>query len=79
MRAIASGIGNPLAGFLLGHHVIKPGLQVISYRRYGVLGIEERKGVLDLAAVGAQLVRGHCRQGVFRLVYSRRWAWDYGG
>jgi hypothetical protein len=50
-------MGNPLAGFLLGHHVIKPGLQAISYRRRGMLGIEERKGVLDLAAVSAQLMR----------------------
>ena len=28
-----SGIGDPLAGLLLGDRVIKPGLQVISYRR----------------------------------------------
>ena len=74
-----SGTGDPLAGFLLGHHVIKPGLQAISYRRDGVLGIEERKGVLDLAAVGAQLIRGQCVQGVLRLADSRRWAWGYGG
>jgi hypothetical protein len=74
-----SGIGDPLAGLLLGDRVIKPGLQVISYRRYGMLGIEERDGFLDLAAVAAQLVRGHGGQGVLRLVYLRRWAWGYGG
>jgi len=72
-------MGNPLAGFLLSHHVIKPGLQAIPYRRYRVLSIEEHKGVLDLASVGAQLIRGHRGQGVLRLVHLRRWARGYGG
>jgi hypothetical protein len=74
-----SAIGDPLAGFLLGHYVIKPGFQAVSYRRYGVLDIEERKGVLKLAAVGVQLIGGHRVQGVLRLVDLRRWAWGYGG
>jgi hypothetical protein len=74
-----SGTGDPLAGFLLGYCVIQPGLQAVSYRRYGVLGIEEREGVLELAAVGKQLIRGHRGQGMLRLVDLRRWAWGYGG
>jgi hypothetical protein len=54
-------------------------LQDISYRRYGLLGIEEREGILDLVTVGAQLIGGHGRQGVLRLVHVRRWARGYGG
>jgi hypothetical protein len=50
-------MGDPLAGFLFGYHVIEPGLQAVSDRRDGVLGVEEREGVLELAAVGAQRPR----------------------
>ncbi len=74
-----SGTGDPLAGFLFGQHVIEPALQALSYRRDGVLGVEERKGVLELAAVGAQLIRRQCMEGVLRLADSRQWAWCYGG
>jgi hypothetical protein len=72
-------MGDPFAGFLFGYHVIEPGLQAVPDRRDGVLGVEEREGVLELAAVGAQLIRRQCMDGVLRLADSRRWAGGDGG
>jgi hypothetical protein len=44
-------------------------LQVTSYCRYGVLAVEERDRVLELAAEVAQLERGQRVEGVFQRVY----------
>jgi hypothetical protein len=40
----------PIPRVLLGFHVIEPGLQSAAGRRHGFLPVEERDGVLKLAA-----------------------------
>jgi hypothetical protein len=71
--------GEPGAVVFFGEYVIKPGLEVIACRESRVLGAEERDGVLELAAVGAQLEGGQRVQGVPGLVYSRWRAWGHDG
>jgi hypothetical protein len=72
-------MGEPGAGFLFGGDGVEGGVQVIPCRRYGMLPIEERDRVLELAAEVAQLERCQCVQGVFREVYCWRLAWGDGG
>jgi hypothetical protein len=60
--------GDPGAGFLLGGDGVEAGLQVISCRRDGSCGVEERDRVLQLAAVVAQLVCCEGVQGMLRLL-----------
>jgi hypothetical protein len=48
-------MGEPFAGFLFGGDGVEGGVQVIPYRRYGILGVEERDRVLQLATEVAQL------------------------
>jgi len=57
---------------LLSQHVIKPGLKVIPYCGDGVAAVEERNGILRLAAVIAQFVGGQRRQGLLRLANKDR-------
>jgi hypothetical protein len=61
-------MGEPGAGFLFGGDGVEDGLQLIPHPRYGILLVEERDRVLELAAVVAKLVRGQCVQGVFRRI-----------
>src|ERR1039457_1763864 len=63
--------GELVAVVLLGYHAVKSGLQAGPYRRYGVLGAEERDGVFELAAVVAELECGQCVQGMLRRIYCR--------
>jgi hypothetical protein len=47
----------PGAVFMLGYHLIQPGLQVTTRGWYEIHGVKERDGALKLAAVVAQLER----------------------
>src|ERR1035441_9328517 len=72
-------MGEPGAGFLLGGDGVEGSLQVITYRRYGILGVEERDRVLELAAEASQLERGQRVQGMLGRVYCWRLLGECGG
>jgi hypothetical protein len=56
---------------LLGQHVVQPGLQPAAGRGHGSLPVEERDGALKLAAVLAQLERGHLGHWMTGRLYIR--------
>jgi hypothetical protein len=64
-----SCMGEPGAGFPFGGDGVEPGLQIIADRGDGGPSVQERKHVLELAAVVAQLVGGERVQRVLGLLY----------
>jgi hypothetical protein len=64
-----SGTGDPGAVVLLGGHGVEPGLHDGPDRRDGLVLVEERDGVFELAAVAGQLVGGEGVQRVLGLLY----------
>src|SRR5712692_3297943 len=67
----SSGMGDrPGAVFLLGYHLIQPGLEIIPRGWYGIHGVKECDSALKPTAVVAQLKRRERVQGVLRLFDS---------
>src|SRR5580704_3014963 len=64
-----SATGESAAGILLGGHRVELGLQLVPYRRNGILRSEERDRAFELAAVVAQLVGRQRPEGMFGLFY----------